>query len=662
VAVLVAVNDGYYEIKVERQNATELRLVRHLPVRQFVGTTGLWLAAMVTENYEEIITWPGVDPALAPSTRTAFQIGTHKQYLTVAAPYRERTKCQQIPEYKMWKEDLGAYVCKNTIRNVLYLRDAFPRAEWSTTALLLLQESVTKQANLARVREEKIALKTATVNVTDYKWGTKPFEHQEKAFALSRDQENFALLMEMGTGKTKVLIDTAVWNYARSRIDAVLVICPNSVKSVWPEEIQKHTPVWSKANTVVYSAGMKAAVRHDLEDMLVGACGGGLDWLIMNVEAFSSARGGDLATRFLASHTGMIAIDEATRIKTPGAKRTKSILKLRTKAVMRRILSGLIVTNSPLDVFGPFKFLDVMILGFQSFYAFRNHFALMGGWNGKEVIAYSHLDELQGLIDAASYRVLKRDCLDLPPKVYQKHIVELGQEQRRVYNAMRDEMVAELNDAEHVSVTMVLVQMLRLQQIVGGFVGGVTLTKPDLVTTEAGFQVEQQGPSKATPIAGANPKLQALIEIANDTSGKIIVWSRFRAEIDLIVNSLRKEFGGATVVPFHGGISPDERTENRQRFQDPDSGVRFFVGNQAAGGLGITLTAASTVVYFSNSFSLEDRLQSEDRPHRIGQWNTVTYIDLLAKDTLDTKKIIVSLRNKQTLANKVQGDEWKEWI
>jgi SNF2 family DNA or RNA helicase len=238
---------------------------------------------------------------------------------------------------------------------------------------------------------------------------------------------------------------------------------------------------------------------------------------------------------------------------------------------------------------------------------------------------------------------------------------------------MRDDMLAELSEAEHVSVTMVLVQMLRLQQIVGGFVGGVTknVTASDEKYLDAMMEDDSSIPGSlrttatlptATKIAGTNPKLNALVELAQDTPGKMIVWSRFRAEIDIIVKALRKSWGHDSTVEFHGGRTPDERADARRRFQDQGSGVRFFVGNQAAGGLGITLTAAETVIYYSNSFSLEDRLQSEDRAHRIGQENTVTYVDIVAKDTIDTKKILVALRNKQNLANQVTGDDWREWI
>jgi SNF2 family DNA or RNA helicase len=667
----VIVADGRYEITLERGNTTELRIVRNLPMREFVATRRVWVAAFVQENYAALRSCPGVTSDLPVATETAYQIGTHKKLLTVAAPFRDRLLCQGIPEYKMWKEDLGAYVCKNTNRNINYLVGAFPVAWWSEEAMVWRRASEEHEEKRERLLIEKQAIKEAEeINLLDYKFGTKPFIHQEKAFALSRDEENFALLMQMGTGKTKVLIDTAVWNYTRSRIDGVLVICPNSVKSIWPEEIEKHAPGWTKYNVIAYGAGMRRLERQDMNRMIdrVPDLGKvrreGLDWLIMNVEAFSSPKGGELATRFLKTHATLLTIDEATRIKTPGAKRTKAIIKLRFLAKMRRILSGLIVTNSPLDVFGPFKFLDPFILGFRSFYAFRNHFALMGGWNGKEVIAYSNLDELQALIDPASYRVLRADCLDLPPKVYQKLSVELSTVQRRIYDAMRDDMLAELSEAEHVSVTMVLVQMLRLQQIVGGFVGGVTKTKRlDPVETEAGFAIEQQPSTEpiSTKIDGANPKLNALVELAQDTPGKMIVWSRFRPELALITDALRKEWGDSAVVEFHGGRTPDERTEARRRFQDQDSGVRFFVGNQAAGGLGITLTAAETVVYYSNSFSLEDRLQSEDRAHRIGQKNTVTYVDLIAKGTIDTK-LVRALRNKQNLANQVTGDDWREWI
>ena len=626
-------------------------------MRRFDGATGIWVAAFVKENYDLL---RDVVPDVAEAVDTAYQIGMRKRLLSVSVPYQDQTICQLIPEYRMFKD--GAWVCKVTRRNVLYLHEKFPDAEWSAEAEGHLNDALDHEKKTEIVKDLKAVIKAIPdVEVTDYKWGTKPYIHQKKAFLLSRDLENFALLMEQGTGKTKVLIDTAVWAYINSRIDGVLVICPNSVKSVWPEEIALHTPSWSSTKVMTYSAGMNKASRAELECMLSRTGGtGSLDWLIMNVESFSTAKGGEIATRFLKGHQTLMTVDEATRIKTPGAHRTKNIIKLRHLATMRRILSGLLVTNSPLDVFGPFKFLDVMILGFTSFYAFRNHFAIMGGWNGKEVVQYANLDELQILIDAHSYRVLKVDCLDLPPKIYQKLVVKLSPEQQRVYDEMRDDMIANLSEAEHVSVTMVLVQMLRLQQIVGGFVGGVTATtlssadlSPAAVTARADPRVSM--------IPGTNPKMKILLELTQDIPGKMIIWARFRAELAMISSALRAAYGHDAVVEFHGGRSVDERTEARVSFQDPDGPVRFFIGNPQAGGMGITLTQATTVVYFSNSFSLEDRLQSEDRSHRIGQKNNVTYIDLVAKGTVDTK-IVRSLRSKHSLASQVSGDSFKEWI
>ncbi len=675
-------------IHVDRKIREDLRLARQLPTRKFDAETSTWQAPLIIENEAHFAA--GGQPLSQwfdhPAIVSGYGISMARENLfKVSTPGNERDRCKRIPEYRHYSDEYGAYVCKVTRRNVEYLMRTFPQAKWSKEATVHRVNAAAEAERVTKavqVKADFIAqlASDAQVVVTDYKFGTVPYEHQKAAFLMSREPENFALLMQQGTGKTKVIIDTVYWLYLRSLVKGALVISPNSVKEVWDEEITLHSPDYIKYRTTVYSSGMKKAECERLEVVLSNPVEQGVDWLIMNVEAFSSKKGGEIAMRFLKSRSSLITIDEATRIKTPGAKRTKNIMKLRPWARYRRILTGTPVTNGPLDVFSPFKFLSPDIIGYGSYYSFRNHFATMGGWNGKEVTGYQHIDELTKLLDPHSYRVLREDCLDLPEKVYQKLIVEMAPEQKRIYDRMRNEMIADMGEREVVTTTMVLTQLLRLQQIAGGFLGGIRKVSMSVVDAAAdSSQISDDDLAKiinavvtAEPsdgnvlpyskaIAGPNPKVAALLEVADDVTGKVVVWSRFRQEIKLIADSLREKYGEDSVVEFHGGVNTADRKTARLRFQDPKSPVRFFIGNQAAGGLGITLTQAQTVVYYSNTFSLEDRLQSEDRVHRIGQDNTVTYIDLVIKKTVDVK-LIKALRNKQGLANQVTGDTWKEWI
>lgn len=666
----VALADGVFKIAIEPRNGEELSTVRGLPTRKF--EEGIWLAPYTIENYQHLVD-RGYDPAewsIPPATKSGYSIGMHGKLLKIRTPRNQSHKCRDIPEYRHWKDALTAWVCKPTRRNILYLVDVFPNVEWNEGAEQLRDEALGHVAMTITAAEDKANLTAQReVEITDFKFGVEPFPHQKLVFKLSRDARHFALLMEQGTGKTKVVIDTAIWQYIRSNVTGVLVVSPNSVKDVWAEEIEFHAPDYINCNAVIYSSNMRAADKKAMHEMIDHPANGSLDFLIMNVEAFSvGTKAYDLAERFLKGRQVLMAVDEFTRIKTPGSKRTKNVIKLGAHAKFKRMLSGTPVTKGPLDVFAPFKYLDQHILGFGSYYAFRNHFAIMGGYNGKEVVAYANLPELQKLIDPHSFRVLRSECLDLPDKIYQKLVVPLAPEQQKLYDKMRDEMVAELNEAERVTTTMVLVQMLRLQQIVGGFVGGVS---KQVVQDEHGLVLDAGGQAVRSlnaldsttvrEIPGRNPKVEALLELADDVTGKIIVWSRFRPEIRLLSAALRKKYGPESVVEFHGGVSVADRKQHRLQFQDLHSPVRFFVGNQAAGGLGITLTAANTVVYYSNSFSLEERLQSEDRSHRIGTKGDVTYIDLMAHKTIDDK-FIASLRGKQSMANQITGDNWREWI
>ena len=322
-------------------------------------------------------------------------------------------------------------------------------------------------------------------------------------------------------------------------------------------------------------------------------------------------------------------MDESSRIKHPGALRTKAILKFGQMASYRRILTGTPITKGAEDLYSQFRFLDPYILKHDSFYSFRARYCVMGGFESKQVVAYQNLSELTRNIEGHSFRVLKRDCLDLPDKIYQRHPVELSKNQRRLYDQMRKEFVAEM-DGERVDSPLALTRILRLQQIVCGWFPGDDGVKA----------IDEK----------KNPRLEALLDIiSNIDSSKVIIWSRFRADQKVLECALKQ-----LSVSYHGGVPNDERATAVKRFQeDPD--VRFFIGNPATAGLGLNLTAASYAIYYSNSFDLETRLQSEDRCHRIGTKNNVTYIDLEAPRTVDSK-IIKALRAKKSVADLVNQD------
>jgi len=284
-----------------------------------------------------------------------------------------------------------------------------------------------------------------------------------------------------------------------------------------------------------------------------------------------------------------MVIDESSKIKTPGAKRTKALIVLGKHAVIRRILTGTPVTNSPLDIFSQFRFLG-NTLGFDNFYSFKHYFAeweqeknWKTGQRYEVCMGFRNLDELTSIIDEHGYRITKEECLDLPDKIYQTRLVELSVEQRKAYNNIADRSLIELESGEELSVANVLTRALRLQQIVGGF-----------------LPKEEFAPAMA--IEEKNGRIDCLMDVLEESDGKIIIWARFRAELAAIEDAIRKEYGKESAVSYHGGVDKDDRDINMDTFQDPNSGVRFFIGQQHSGGYGLTLHAATTVIYFSNDY------------------------------------------------------------
>jgi SNF2 family DNA or RNA helicase len=476
----------------------------------------------------------------------------------------------------------------------------------------------------------------------DYKFKTKPYEHQLKALGACYNKENFALFMEMGTGKSKVLVDNIAMLYDKGKINAALVIAPKGVYRNWErQEIPVHMPehvvyqivTWSPSNTKKQQQENAKLFKHGDELVI----------FLMNIEAFSTKKGLVIAEKFLLSHSALMAIDESTTIKSPTASRTKSVLNLRRYAKYRRILTGSPVTKSPLDLYTQCYFLDPLYLDFSSYYTFRNRYALMverssGSHTYKLVTGYTRLDELNSKLDKFSYRVLKEDCLDLPDKVYMKRNVPLTPEQIKAYDSMKKNAVAVLQNSQTTAASA-LAQMVRLHQITCGH-----------LKTDSGEVKHLK-----------NNRVNELLNILEEIDGKVIIWAIYRHDIQQIREILSERYGEETVESFYGDTPEIDRQDIVIRFQDRKDPLRFFIGNPRTGGYGLTLTASHTVIYYSNSYDLEIRLQSEDRAHRISQTKKVTYIDLMSEGTVD-EFIIKNLRGKINLANKVLGEDLKKWL
>jgi len=475
----------------------------------------------------------------------------------------------------------------------------------------------------------------------NYKFKTKPYAHQLTALEKSWNKESYAYFMEMGTGKTKVLIDNMAMLYDKGAINGALIVAPKGVIGTWyNQEIPTHLPDHIKNVSVLWQSNINKTQQEKLNTLF--ETGEDLHILIMNVEAFSTDKGKTFAAKFLRTHKTLTAIDESTVIKNPKAKRTKNILALANLCKYRRIMTGSPVTKNPLDLYSQCNFLDPFLLNFHSYFAFRNRYAEMKTlhMHGRQiqiVNGFKNLSELSDKLKGFSYRVLKEDCLDLPPKIWTKRHITLTAEQAKVYKQMKEQALAVLKGKQVTSVSA-LTQLMRLHQITCGH-----------------FAADDGSVQQIK-----NNRLSELMDVLEETEGKAIIWAHYQHDIKNIVKEIEKVHGPGSVVTYYGLTPQDERQDNIKQFQSNDE-VRFLIGTPATGGYGITLTQANTVIYYSNGYDLEKRLQSEDRAHRIGQKKSVTYVDIMAEDTVD-EKIVKALRKKINIASEVMGEELKDWI
>ena len=475
----------------------------------------------------------------------------------------------------------------------------------------------------------------------NYKFKTKPYAHQLKALEKSWNKKCFAYFMEMGTGKSKVLIDNVSMLYDQGKINGVLIVAPKGVYKNWyDQEIPNHLVNHIEKNVVLWQASITKQQQQNLDTLF--KTGTDLHILIMNVEALSTKKGVDFAAKFLNSHDTMMAIDESTTIKNPEAKRTKNIVNLGRAAKYKRILTGSPVTKSPLDLYKQCEFLDPWLLDHQSYYSFRTRYAIMktanfGGRSVQIVVGYRNLGELSDKLKPFSDRVLKDDCLDLPSKTFMKRTVQLTPDQFKVYQQMKREALAMMN-GKMITTANALTQLMRLQQITCGHFKADDGTVQDIKSN----------------------RLDELINVLNEIEGKVVIWAHWQSDVRQIIKALVEEFGENCFVDYYGLTPQDERQDNIKRFQNDDK-CRFFVGTPQTGGYGITLTAASNMVYYSNGYDLEKRQQSEARIDRIGQTKPMTYIDIICEDTVDDR-IVKALRKKVNIASQVMGEELKAWI
>lgn len=480
-------------------------------------------------------------------------------------------------------------------------------------------------------------------------------QHQLRALRKANGKRGFAYFMEMGTGKTWTILAEAERMYAAGTIDAIFVLAPKGVHTNWTRiEIPKHLEVPHIA--ACYFSGGTKKNKAEVERVFAPREHGEvppLRILAMNIDAIATADGFKLAVAFLNSTKAMFVIDESDRIKGHNSIRTQRTLRLVEKAAAVRIASGLPILQGPMDMFSQMEAIGSGLLGTTSYRAFVAEYAeLLPDNHGlmrhikdrappnsrPQVIAknadgtprYRNLEKLQRLIEPHSFRILLNECTDLPEKIFRQTYFELAPKQRAAYDKLENELRIDMNG--ETNVINALASIGKLQQITSGFVNleGV----PHLVATDE------------------NPRMELLLETFKDIPRKsVIIWAHFREEIRQIAEAIEKM--GRTVVQYHGGVKDKDRSIAVDKFQNGEA--EYFLGQPQSGGIGLTLTAAEYVIYYSNSFRLGVRKQSEARAHRIGTTKSVVYIDLVARDTID-EPIARSLQRKESVAKAVMGD------
>lgn len=526
---------------------------------------------------------------------------------------------------------------RSTSANLTYLDETLPGSRW--------EDPQNRRMEAAAIQQLRDARPTWVVGdyEKDFPFNVPPYDFQLAIFAQARKMTNIALSpCAPGVGKTRMILDICADKFRRGEIDALAVVAPNMVNVQWVKEaVPTHlvsacpraAAVWSPTRKVPADVAKETTPKK-------------LRILSFNVEAFSSEAGkaAKALAAFLDSGRVMLVIDEHHKIKNPRAARTKAVLKLREKAAVRAILSGTPITRGVEDIYTGYAFLDPSLIGQTNYYTFRSRYCVLApSYRGAppgavNIVGYRNVQELLGKVAPVTFTVDK-SVLGLPAKRYDTLPVALSPEQEAAYIALRDQIIADLHAKNISSPANAAVRFVRLQQILSGRVYS---------RDEDDTEIPREIPSL---------RVATLVDFLKESDGEqAVIWSRFTADIVAIAAALRAE--GKTVVTYYGATPRDERTEAVRAFKAGEAS--YFVGNPAAAGVGIDgLQVAELVVFFSNSFSLEARIQAEDRTHRIGTTGSVLYIDMVARVreamTIDGL-VLKNLHDKTSLADAVYRD------
>lgn len=552
-----------------------------------------------------------------------------REYIQIKCGMHENTLPQNAPSRKFHKPS-STWRLPIVRLNIEYLRRNRDRYEGSDEFWNLLN-TYGADENLIKVNDFPV----------DYPFKTQPRPHQLKALRLYYRIRNPGMFMDIGTGKSKVAIDTASCRYYEGDISKVIVVCLVSIKDNWVDEINKHSPINCVTHILETTKAGKNRYKSFKEE-------DGFRWLIVGIESFSNGSAFDLCMDFVDDET-MVIIDESDSIKNHSAKRTERAIELAEDCVYKMIMTGTPLLQGIVDLYSQFEFLDPDIIGVGDYYSFRNRYAVMGGHNNREIIGYQRVEELTGILSPYVYQVRKREVLkDLPPATYQTYMVDMSAEQKKIYGDLKKHLRM-VYEGKTLSVKATINLMQRFSEITGGFFSYVDEEVMSKVSTTEKVKIKYKKEYLKT-----NPKAVELLRIveALPNDEPVIIWAISKMEVAYLTDLFRKKFGSGSVAEMHGGVGREDRTINLKNFE---SGIhRFLIGNPTVGGIGLNMTSAAIMIYFGNDFSLRTRLQSEGRIERIGQTRPMLYIDIMCRGSIDTyiRKAVV---NKQDFAEVIRA-------
>lgn len=494
-----------------------------------------------------------------------------------------------------------------------------------------------------------------------YQYKTIPYNHQREALRKGAALTAFAWLMEQGTGKSKVCIDNVGWLYEKAAIDCFIIIAPNGIHQNWiKNEIPAHLPDTIPCVTTVWASGSARAQRL----MHKAAIDKRLVIASFNIDCLGTDDGLSTIKDLCTSRRVLMAIDESSDIAHPSSARTRAAWKLARLAKYRRILDGTPFAESPMEAYAQFRFLDPNILGFQRFQHYKEYVAVwrdmtLRGNDGKservfkvqvkdkdghKVWRKENIERIKERMAPFIYRVLKKDVLDLPERVYARRPIELSAQQRTLYDQLTLEWETQLSNGMLVTVDNKLTMMVRHQQIACGY-----------VPSAAWFAEEETEPAHIIP--GPTPRLEAALELYQHYPVPTIIWARFSKDIELLAETFKKHNINTTL--YNGSIGAEERARNMDHFLSGEADV--ILCNARLAGRGHTMNRARHAIYYSNYFSSRLRIQSEDRFHRIGQMEKVLVTDIEAINTCD-ERVRAALRSKKSISDMMTGDPSFEWL